>query len=213
MSDEALAWRCQPCFCSLLSQEESRRKRTTQKGHGGDLGNLQAFLAQAALVVGHSSACCRSPGGKIMDAAGLFPSQTSPGTVPSTIAATGVARTSLESNWDSPPDSRNATLNSTSKNTLAAVKRYLKHAQSTSKCFLDENLPHFGASFRYYDDGFHNLSFTSQNKNSLSRLLHNYINLQNSRFFMLPCTITDNIQVTKTMFQTPQWLVFQVNHK
>lgn len=101
-----------------------------------------------------------------MDVAGLVPSQTSPATVPSTIAATGLARASLESNRHSAADSGKAKLNSTSKNTLAVVKRYLKHTESTSKCFLDEKLPHFGASFRYYDDGFRNLSFTSQNKNS-----------------------------------------------
>lgn len=118
VSDEAVAWRCPPCFCSRLSQEGSRRKRATQKGHGDDLGNWQAFLARAALVGGHSSACCRSPGGKMMHAAGLFPSQTSPGTVPSTIAATGVARTSLETNWDSAAGAGKAKLNSTSKNTL-----------------------------------------------------------------------------------------------
>lgn len=54
----------------------------------------------------------------MMHAAGLFPSHTSPGTVPSTIAATGVARTSLETNWDSAADAGKAKLNSTSKNTL-----------------------------------------------------------------------------------------------
>lgn len=58
---------------------------------------MQAFLAQAASGGGHSSACCRSPGGEIMDAAGLFPSQLSPGTFQSTIAASGVAHTSLDS--------------------------------------------------------------------------------------------------------------------
>lgn len=81
-----------------------------------------------------------------MDVAGLFPSQTSPATVPSTIAATGLARASLESNWHSAADSGKAKLNSTSKNTLAVFKRYLKHTESTSKCFLDEKLPHVGAT-------------------------------------------------------------------
>lgn len=76
----------------------------------------------------------------------------------------------------------------------------IKHAECTSKWSLDEKWPHFGASFRYYSDEFHNLSFTSQNKNSLSRFLHNYLRLQNSRCFILPCILTDNTQIIKTMF-------------
>lgn len=76
----------------------------------------------------------------------------------------------------------------------------IKHAECTSKWSLDEKWPHFGASFSYYNYKFHNLSFTSQNKNSLSRFLHNYLHLQNSRSFILLCILTDNTQIIKTMF-------------
>lgn len=79
---------------------------------------------------------------------------------------------------------------------------------------IKKSITPFGECFRYNEDAFNTTSFTSQNRNSLLRFLHNYLGLQISRHIMLSFTITDNSQMITATFQLPSdWGFFHVNNK